>query len=69
MIRWVAAIFVGLTVFYALLPWILEKVGVGRIIGDVRIYLGRQLLVLPFGSTILWSAIAFLLAEVVKRFW
>lgn len=69
MIRWVAAIFVGLTVFYALLPWILEKVGVGRIIGDVRIHLGRQLLVLPFGSTILWSAIAFLLAEVVKRFW
>lgn len=69
MIRWVAAIFVGLTVFYALLPWILEKVGVGRIIGDVRVDLGRLKLVLPFGSTVLWSAIVFLIAEAVKRFW
>ncbi|HWV63160.1 MAG TPA: DUF2905 domain-containing protein [Oxalicibacterium sp.] len=69
MIRWVAAIFVGLTVFYALLPWILEKVGVGRIIGDVRVDLGRSKLVLPFGSTVLWSAAVFLIAEAVKRFW
>lgn len=69
MIRWVIAIFVGLTVFYALLPWILEKLGVGRIIGDVRFSLGRLELMLPFGSTVLWSAIVFLIAEVVKRFW
>lgn len=69
MIRWVVAIFVGLTVFYALLPWILEKLGIGRIIGDVRLQLGRQRFVLPFGSTVLWSAIVFLIAEAVKRFW
>jgi hypothetical protein len=56
-----------LTVFYALLPWILKKVGVGRIIGDVRFPLGGKSLVLPFGSTVLWSAVAFLIAEVVKR--
>lgn len=67
MIRWVAVIFIGLTVFYALLPWILEKVGVGRIIGDVRFPLAGKSLVLPFGSTVLWSAIAFLIAELVKR--
>ncbi|HWU97793.1 MAG TPA: DUF2905 domain-containing protein [Oxalicibacterium sp.] len=67
MIRWVAVIFIGLTVFYALLPWILEKVGVGRIIGDVRVPLAGKSLVLPFGSTVLWSAIAFLIAELVKR--
>lgn len=69
MIRWVVAIFVGLTVFYALLPWILEKLGVGRMIGDVRLQLGQQRFVLPFGSTVLWSAIVFLIAEAVKRFW
>ncbi|MFC7298329.1 DUF2905 domain-containing protein [Herminiimonas aquatilis] len=67
MIRWVAVIFVGLTVFYALLPWILAKVGVGRIMGDVKFQLFDRIFVLPFGSTVLWSAIAFLIAEIVKR--
>lgn len=67
MIRWVVVIFVGLTVFYALLPWILAKVGVGRIIGDVKFQLFDRIFVLPFGSTVLWSAIAFLIAEIVKR--
>lgn len=67
MIRWVAVIFLGLIVFYALLPWILEKIGVGRMIGDVRFKLFDRIFVLPFGSTVLWSSIAFLIAEVVKR--
>ncbi len=67
MIRWVAVIFVGLTVFYALLPWLLAKIGVGRIIGDVKFQLFDRIFVLPFGSTVLWSAIAFLIAEIVKR--
>lgn len=67
MIRWVAVIFIGLTVFYALIPWIIEKLGVGRIIGDVRFQLFGRMFVLPFGSTVLWSAVAFLIAEIVKR--
>jgi hypothetical protein len=67
MIRWVAVIFIGLTVFYVLIPWIIEKLGVGRIIGDVRFKLFGRMFVLPFGSTVLWSAVAFLIAEVVKR--
>jgi hypothetical protein len=67
MIRWVAVIFVGLTVFYALLPWILVKIGVGRIIGDVKLHVADRIFVLPFGSTVLWSAVAFLIAEIVKR--
>lgn len=67
MIRWVAVIFVGLTVFYALLPWMLIKIGVGRIIGDVKLHFSGRIFVLPFGSTVLWSALAFLIAEIVKR--
>ena len=67
MIRWVAVIFVGLTIFYALLPWILEKMGVGRITGDVKLPLFGRFFVLPFGSTVLWSAVAFLIAEIVQR--
>ena len=64
MIRWVAAIFIGLFVFYPLLPW-LDKLGVGRLPGDIRFRLRDVLFCLPFGSTVLWSALAFLIAEVV----
>lgn len=66
MIRWVAVIFIGLFVFSALLPG-LAKLGVGRLPGDVRFKLFGRLVCLPFGSTIVWSALAFLIAELVKR--
>lgn len=66
MIRWVAVIFVGLFVFSALLPF-LSKLGVGRLPGDVRFKMLGHGFCLPFGSTVLWSAVAFLIAEIVKR--
>ncbi|MDB5840906.1 MAG: hypothetical protein JWQ23_2858 [Herminiimonas sp.] len=65
MIRWVAVIFIGLLIFSALLPG-LARLGVGRLPGDVRFKLLGQPMCLPFGSTVLWSALAFLIAEVVK---
>ncbi len=64
MIRWVAAIFIGLTVFYPLLPF-LDKLGVGRLPGDVRFRLRAAVFCLPFGSTVLWSALAFALAQLL----
>lgn len=67
MIRWVFAIFVGLLVFYALLPDILGKVGVGKLPGDIRFRLFNQAMCLPFASTVIWSAVAFLIAEMVAR--
>ena len=36
MIRWVLTIFLALVIFSSLLPW-LEKLGIGRLPGDVRI--------------------------------
>lgn len=66
MIRWVAVIFVGLFVFSLLFPG-LSRFGVGRLPGDVRFKLFGLILCLPFGSTVLWSAVAFLIAEIVKR--
>lgn len=66
MIRWVFAIFVGLTIFYVLIPE-LAKLGVGRLPGDIRFKLGSVVCCLPFGSTVLWSALAFLIAELVSR--
>ncbi len=65
MIRWVLAIFLLLAVFYPLLPF-LEKAGVGRVPGDLRFRFRQMVFCLPFGSTLLWSAVAFALAQLVK---
>lgn len=62
MIRWVIAIFIGVTVFSALLPW-LEKLGIGRLPGDVRFKLFGKSFCLPFASTLIISAVAFLIAH------
>lgn len=58
MIRWTLTIFIALIVFSALLPW-LEKLGVGRLPGDLRFKLFGKQFFLPFASTILLSLIAF----------
>lgn len=63
MIRWVAVIFIGLLVFSALLPW-LEKLGVGRLPGDIRFKMLGMNMCLPFGSTLLWAVAAFLIAKI-----
>src|SRR3569832_729722 len=66
MIRWVSSIFLGLILFSSVLPG-LVNLGVGSRPGDVRFKLFGQILSLPFGSTVLWSAIAFINAVIVKR--
>jgi hypothetical protein len=66
MIRWVFAIFLLLLVFYPLLP-VLDRLRVGRLPGDVRFRLRGVVFCLPFGSTVLWSILAFAIAEVVSR--
>jgi hypothetical protein len=64
MIRWVAVIFLGLAVFYPLLPF-MARLGVGRVPGDVLFKLRGVILCLPFGSTLLWAVLAFLIARFV----
>ena len=65
MIRWILTIFIALIVFSALLPW-LEKLGVGRLPGDLRFKLLGKTFFLPFASTILLSLCALLLARFLK---
>ena len=65
MIRWVVAIFLLLLVFSGLLPF-LSRLGLGRLPGDIRFTLFGQVFCLPFGSTVLWSAVAFAIAELLK---
>ncbi len=62
MFRWVLTIFIALIVFSALLPW-LEKLGVGRLPGDVKFSLFGMKIFLPFASTILLSTVIFLVAR------
>ncbi len=62
MIRWVAAIFVLLAVFFPLLPF-LARAGVGRLPGDVLFRLRGLVFCLPFGSTFVWSIVAFAVAK------
>jgi hypothetical protein len=62
MIRWVVVIFLALIVFSQALPW-LEKLGLGRLPGDVRFRLFGRVISLPFASTILLSVVVFLLAR------
>ncbi len=65
MIRWVVAIFLLLAVFYPLLPF-LAKARVGRVPGDIRFRFRQVVFCLPFGSSLLWSAVAFALAQLLK---
>jgi hypothetical protein len=62
MIRWVLTIFIALIVFSAMLPW-LEKMGVGRLPGDIKFTLFGKTIFLPFASTILLSTVIFLVAR------
>lgn len=65
MIRWVVVIFIALIIFPVLLPW-MEKLGVGRVPGDVHFKLFGRIFCLPFGSTLVVSALAFLAAELLR---
>jgi hypothetical protein len=62
MIRWVVVIFLAVIVFSSLLPW-LERLGIGRLPGDLRFRLFGRVFSLPFASTILISLVVFLLAR------
>lgn len=64
MFRWLLTIFLALVVFSAMLPW-LEKLGVGRLPGDLRFRLFGRTFFLPFASTILVSLIIFLVARFI----
>lgn len=61
-IRWTLTIFLALIVFSAALPW-LEKLGIGRLPGDVRFTLFGKTIFLPFASTVLLSTCVFVIGR------
>jgi len=64
MIRWLVIIFFVLMVFSSLLPW-LERLGIGRLPGDVRFSLFGKKIFLPFASTILISLVVALISRFI----
>jgi len=65
MIRWLLVVFIALAVFSAALPW-LEKLGIGRLPGDLRFRLFGRVWSLPFASTILLSTLVFLAVRLLR---
>lgn len=59
MFRWLLTIFIALAVFATMLPW-LEKLGLGRLPGDLRLRMFGKTYLLPFASTVLLSLLLFL---------
>lgn len=57
-------IFLALVLFSAALPW-LEKLGIGRLPGDIRFSLFGKEIFLPFASTVLLSTVVFLVARLL----
>ena len=64
MIRWFFVIFLVVILFASALPW-LEKLGIGRLPGDLRFSIFGKKIFLPFASTILVSLAALLVARLV----
>jgi hypothetical protein len=64
MFRWLVTIFLALVVFSSLLPW-LEKLGVGRLPGDLRFSIFGKKFFLPFASTVLLSLVISLIARFI----
>jgi len=62
MFRWFLVIFLAVIVLSAALPW-LEKLGIGKLPGDVRFRLFGKTFFLPFASTVLLSVIVFLVVR------
>lgn len=65
MLRWTLTIFIALVIFSAALPW-LEKLGLGRLPGDIRFTLFGKTVFLPFASTVLLSTLIFLGGRLLK---
>jgi hypothetical protein len=64
MFRWLFIIFLVLIVFSSALPW-LERLGIGRLPGDVRFRLFGREIFLPFASTVLISVVVFLIGRFI----
>ncbi len=62
--KWLLTTFLALLVLTALQPW-LQKLGIGRLPGDLRFRRNGKEIVLPFTSTIVLSLLLAALARIL----
>jgi Protein of unknown function (DUF2905) len=62
--RFVVTLFLALVVLTALQPW-LQKLGIGRLPGDLRFRIGKREVLFPFTSTLLLTLLAFLIGRLI----
>ena len=64
MIRWLIVVFIALLLFSGLRPW-LEKLGLGKLPGDLRFRLFGREWFLPFASSVVLSLLAMLIIRIL----
>ena len=64
MLRWLLVIFLALLLINSLTPW-LQKLGFGRLPGDIRFKLFGKEWVIPLSSTIILSLVCAAIAKVI----
>ena len=62
MFRWLLVIFIALILLSSLLPW-LERIGLGRLPGDLNFSIFGWRIRLPFASTLLLTSICLLIGR------
>lgn len=64
MIRWIVVVFLALMLINGLTPW-LQRIGFGRLPGDLKFrWLGREWFI-PLTSTLVLSFVASLIAKLI----
>lgn len=64
MIKWLLTIVLALIVFAGLKP-LMQRLGIGRLPGDIRIRIGGKDYALPIASTVLLSLIAMVISRLI----
>ncbi len=64
MFRWLLTIFIALILLSSLLP-ALERLGLGKLPGDLRFSLFGLKIFLPFASTVLLALVIFVIARFI----
>jgi hypothetical protein len=64
MFKWLLTIVIALAVLAAATPW-LERMGVGRLPGDLRFTARGRVYFLPIASTLIFCALAWLIGRLI----
>lgn len=64
MLRWIVLLVITLVVFDALQPW-LQRIGLGRLPGDISFRFAGKTRVLPIGSAVLLSVIGWIIGKLL----